>query len=431
MVTNRKRVLLLATTTGYQTRMFAEAAERLGVDLVYATDRCDQIDDPWRDGAIAVRFHEEWRSVDGVLNATAGAPVDGVLAVGDRPVVLAAMLAREWRLAGNPPEAAARSRDKRRMRARLRAAGLLVPASVSVPLHADALTAASGLDFPVVLKPTVLSGSRGVIRADDKLSFVSAFARLCALLESDDVRALRDPEADIIQVERYIDGVEYAVEGVLEHGRLRVLAIFDKPDPLRGPFFEETIYITPTGAGERTRRDIEAATDAAVRALGLHHGPIHAECRVTPAGEVFILEVAARPIGGLCAKALRFGGQPAGSTRSVGLEELLLHHALGESVAGWSRESCASGVMMIPIPKSGVYRRVSGDDEARGVAGVEEVTVTAKPDQRLVPLPEGSSYLGFIFARGATPDAVEQSLRAAHGKLQFTIDPALPLFQKA
>jgi hypothetical protein len=421
----RKRVLLLATTTGYQTRMFADAAKRLGVDLVYATDRCDQIDDPWQDGALAVRYHQEWRSVDNVLSALAATPVDGILAVGDRPVVLAALLARELGLPGHSRTAAAASRDKRLMRARLRAAGLPTPESLSLPLHADAAQFADRLQFPVVVKPTVLSGSRGFIRADDALAFAGAFARVRSLLEGPDVRATRDPEADIIQVERYIDGVEFALEGVMEHGRLHTLAIFDKPNPLEGPFFEETIYVTPSRARERAA-DVEAAVAAAAHAMGLHHGPVHAECRVTGAGAVFVLEVAARPIGGLFAKALRFEAPGQGS---VGLEELLLRHALGESVAAWSREAAASGVMMIPIPRGGTYRRVSGETDARAVGGIEDIVVTAKPDQLLTPLPEGASYLGFIFARGATADAVEISLREAHANLLFTIDPPLPVVQ--
>jgi hypothetical protein len=276
----------------------------------------------------------------------------------------------------------------------------------------------------VVVKPTVLSGSRGVIRADDAPALDAAFARVRRLLESPDVRGSRDPEANIIQIERYIDGIEFAIEAVMERGRLQILAIFDKPDPLEGPFFEETIYVTPSRAGDGVLGAVEAAVAAAVQALGLRHGPVHAECRVTPSGEVFVLEVAARPIGGLCAKALRFERSAPGA---IGLEELLLRHALGESVAEWSREPAASGVMMIPIPQGGTYRGMDGEAGALEVAGVENLTITAKADQQLVPLPEGASYLGFIFARAASADAVETSLRRAHSRLHFRIDPVLPV----
>ena len=417
----RRRVLLLATTTGYQTRMFAEAAAALGVEIVYATDRCDHLEDPWRDGAIPVRFHLEWRSVGVVLKALEARPVSGVLVVGDRPSVLAAHVARQLGLPGHPPEAATAARDKRLSRERLKAAGLPVPEFFAVPAAIDASTLLSRVVFPVVVKPTVLSGSRGVIRADNELSFVTAFDRVRRLLASIDIRELHDAEADVIQVESYIPGAEYALEGLLEHGVFHTLAIFDKPDAMDGPFFEESIYVTPSRVNVAIQAQIRDVVERAARAVGLHHGPVHAECRVNNSG-VYVLEVAARPIGGLCARALRFvkPGEPP-----IGLEQLLLRHALGEPIGEWTREPQASAVMMVPIPRSGVFRGATGVDQARAVAGVDAVVITAKPDQHLLALPEGSSYLGFIFAHAPTPAEAEQAVRAAHGCVRVTIDPWL------
>ena len=418
----RKRVLLLATTTGYQTRMFAAAAERHGVELVYATDRCDQLEDPWGDGAIPVRFHEEWRSVDALLKALEPRPVDGILAVGDRPTVMAAQLARLLNLPGHPPESAVAARDKRLAREKFKHAGLLVPASFTVPMSVDPLTVLPRVKFPVVLKPTVLSGSRGVIRADDELSFAAAFDRIRRLLSSEEVKALRDPESDVIQVDDYVPGAEYAFEGLLERGMLRTIAIFDKPDPLEGPFFEESIYVTPSQTNTGIQDQITLAVLRAVQALGLYHGPIHAECRVNSGGP-HMLEVAARPIGGLCAKTLRFErlGQ------RIGYEELLLLHAAGLPTAEWRREYLSSAVMMIPIPRSGIFRRVDGVEAAGAVPYVDEIQITAKPDQQLLALPEGATYLGFIFARAATARDAEGALREAHSRLRFTIDPLIPV----
>jgi biotin carboxylase len=400
--------------------MFAEAAARLGVELLYATDRCDQLDDPWRDDAIPVRFHEEWRSVDAILKHLERRPVNALIAVGDRPTVLAAYLARLLGLPGHPPEAAAVARDKRLMRERLAAAGLPSPKFFAVPIGVEADEILARVSFPVVVKPTVLSASRGVIRADDPLSFVTAFDRVRRLLASPDVRDLRDPEADVIQVEEYIPGAEFAVEGVVENGAFRMLALFDKPDPMDGPFFEETIYVTPSRVHSGIQQQIERAIAVALAALGLFHGPIHAECRVNSRG-VFVIEVAARPIGGLCAKVLRFECEGT----SIGFEEFLIRQALGESMAGWHREPRAAAVMMIPIARSGVYRGVEGVQEARTIDGIDEVLITAKPDQQLLALPEGSSYLGFIFARAAEPAAAERAVREAHARLRFTIDPLI------
>ena len=417
-----KRVLVLATTTGYQTRMFGAAAARQGIDLIYATDRCDQLDDPWRDGAIPVRFHEEWRSVDGLLKALDNRPIHGILALGDRPTVMASLIARLLNLPGHPPDAAVAARDKRLAREKFRNAGLLVPNTFAVPIGVDPLTILPRVEFPAVLKPTVLSGSRGVIRADDAVSFAAAFLRIRRLLESNDVKELRDPEADVIQIEQYVPGTEFALEGVLDQGRLKPIALFDKPDRLEGPFFEETIYVTPSQANAGIQTQITMAVARAAQALGLYHGPVHAEIRFNSMGP-YVIEVAARPIGGLCAKTLRFerGG------RTVGFEDVLLLHAAGEPIDQWRREHRASAVMMIPIPRSGILREVKGIETAVAVPYVDEIEITAKPDQQLLALPEGSSYLGFIFARAATAKDAEGALREAHARLRFTIDPLLPI----
>ncbi len=418
-VTPRPRVLLCATTTGYQTRAFDEAASRLGVDLVLATDRCDRLDDPWRDRAIPVRFHDEAVSTASVLRALQGTRLDGVLAVGDRPVVLAALVAEARRLSWHSVAGARASRDKRRFRACQGEAGLAAPWSTTVP--AGQVTLPAGVSYPCVVKPLVLSGSRGVIRANDAAELGAALARVGALLSAPDVRELRDEAADTIQVEGYVTGDEFAVEGLMDRGRLHVLAIFDKPDPLTGPYFEETVYLTPTA---RTRAQALAIIPAVTRtahAAGLWHGPVHAECRVSMA-DVVVLEVAARPIGGLCARALAFDG-PRGDR--VPLEQVLLAQAAEIGPPCWRLSRAAAGVMMVPIPRSGLLRGVTGEDDARAVPLVTEVTVTAKVDQRLVALPEGASYLGFIFAEGDDDRAVLAALRAAHARLVFQIDPVI------
>jgi hypothetical protein len=417
-----KRVLLLATTTGYQIRSFGEAADRLGIRLLLASDRCDRLDDPWWDGAIPVRFHETPRSLDVVVAACRGQSVSGVVAVGDRPAVLAAHVSEALGLPGNPPEAAEASRNKLATRRAFAAAGLPTP-DFRVISHSEGPTHLPGLEYPVVVKPLALSGSQGVIRADDESGLSRAIERVRRLLQSTDIAIERDNAHQQLLIERFIPGREYAVEGLLTNGRLRVLAIFDKPDPLDGPFFEETIYITPSRAAETTQRAIVDAVAGAATALGLRHGPVHAECRVYGT-EIYVLEVAARPIGGLCAKAIRF---TAANETLTSLEEVLLRHAVGEPLDRFGAVNAARGVMMIPIPRRGVYRGVRGVDDARRVAGIDDVTMTAKPGVTLVPLPEGRSYLGFIFASAGTAAAAELALREAHSRMQFIIDREVTL----
>jgi biotin carboxylase len=418
------RILLLSATTGYQLRSFNEAAARLGIDLAFATDRCHTLDDPWQDAALPVRFHEEDDSLRLIVEAHRTRPFAGIVAVGDRPTVLAARAAEALGLPGNAPDAVRVSSSKLASRQRLREAGLITPWFLVVPAGepAERIGADARIQYPCVLKPTSLSGSRGVIRADSPEACTAAVSRIRALLARPDVRSLRRPDHGQIVVEGFIPGREYAVEGVLSNGRLQTLAIFDKPDPLDGPFFEEPIYVTPPTIGAAERAAIVETVQQATRALGLSHGAVHAECRV-PGREVVMLEVAPRPIGGLCSRVLRFA--PAGPVDVVGwisLEELLLRQAIGEDVGGWDREPLAAAVMMIPIPARGHFKRVDGEAAARAVANVEDVQITARRDQLLEPLPEAGSYLGFIFARAASARDAEAAVRVAHRRLAFVVE---------
>jgi biotin carboxylase len=403
------RLLLIGATTGYQTRAFAQASDRLGYQLILATDRCHILDDPWGDQAIALRFEDP----DGAAQTLAGSQVDGIVAVGDRPAYIAALAAGRLGIPYNSPDSVAASRNKFLARERFHTAGLLVPEFRRIALADGPERAAAEARYPCVLKPLGLSASRGVIRADNPVEFVAAFHRIATLLADPDIARLHEDQDRFLQVESFIEGREFALDGLLTQGRLRVLAIFDKPDPLDGPFFEETIYTTPSRESADVQHAIIGTTEAAIRALGLTHGPIHAEMRVNARG-VWMLEVAARPIGGLCARTL------------PGLEDLILRHAAGED-PGSIRGTAASGVMMIPIPREGIYETTGGLDDAHAQPGIEDVIITAKQGQKLIPLPEGASYLGFIFARGETPAAVEDALRNAHRRLRFEIATALPV----
>lgn len=415
-----KRLLLVSSTTGYQAQAFREAAERLAIPLALASDHCRVLEDPWRDGAIPVRFEQPQESVARIVAFARATPVDGIVAIGDPPALVAALAARALGLDYHPPHAVEACRNKFLARERYRAAGLAVPWYTRVAVASDPREAAAAAPFPCVLKPLGLSASRGVIRANNAPEFVTAFERIRALLASPDVRRLRDEAAGWIQIESYIPGCELAVEGIVTRGRLRVLAIFDKPDPLEGPYFEETIYVTPSRLAAATQSAIVETVERAVRAIGLWHGPLHAEVRVNADG-VWMLEMAARPIGGLCAQTLRFGPD------LMPLEELILRHAAGEPVEDLPREPAASGVMMIPIPQGGIFEGVENLEDAARVPGIERIEITAKPRQKLLPLPEGSSYLGFIFARGDTPEFVEQALRESHEQLRIVLSPILPV----
>lgn len=421
-------LLLLASKLGYQTRSFAEAAQRLGISVIIGSDRCHQLDDPWADRAVALHFDEPEKAADILGEAVQRRlreraqeeEVAAILALGDRQTVTAAYAARRLGLTYNSPASVENCRSKLRQREVLREAGLPVPDFFSFVLTEPLDSVLRRVVFPCVIKPLRLAASQGVIRANNAAELLGAVERIGRLLSSPELQVTREGDLDRLLVERYIPGAEFALEGLLEAGHLRVLALFDKPDPLEGPYFEESIYVTPSRLPSELREHIFRCAAESVQALGLSEGPIHAEFRLNGRAP-WILEVAPRPIGGLCSRVLRFG------PRRIFLEELLIRKALEMPNADLRRESDAAGVMMIPVPRSGVIEKVEGLQEALAIPGVEEIQITARLHDFIAAWPEGSSYLGFIFARGETPDFVEAALRGAHSTLRFTIAGRLPV----
>ena len=429
------RVLLLLPSGTYKAPDFLAAARRLDVDVVVASETAQTLADTMGERALVVDLADPTGSAAAVTALAARRPLDAVVAVDDQGLLIAALAARELGLPANDPQAVARTRNKAAMRAALAAADgraaqpegeaprdtLLQPAEA--PRHAllqpafrvvgradDVVAAAAEIGWPVVIKPVSLSASRGVIRADDPSAVESAAARVRAILDGDGHSA-----DEPILVESYVPGEEVAVEGLLRTGRLEVLAVFDKPDPLTGPYFEETLYVTPSRLPAPVQAGISAAVADAAAAIGLTEGPVHAELRIDPDGRPWILEVAARTIGGLCARTLRFAA-------GVTLEELVLRHALGLAVDP-RRETIAAGVMMLPIPRAGRLAAVHGQDEARAVPHITALELSIPPGGQVRPLPEGDRYLGFLFARASTPAEVEAALRTAHAHLEVEITP--------
>lgn len=421
---NQKSVLLFASKLGYQTRSFDAAARRLGVPLVFVTDRCHELSNPWGDDALAVRFDAPEHAAGRALQEFRNRHFDGVIALGDRPTVAAAYTARGLGIPANHPAAVEACHNKLRAREVLRGAGLLTPWFRAIPLSPLPEPALLGVRYPCVVKPLSLSASQGVIRTDNRQDFLAALARLKHLFDRPDLRSQREADLTHALVEEYIPGTEVAVEGLLIEGAFKVLAVFDKPDPLEGPFFEETIYVTPSRFSPAEQESIRKTAEAAARAMGLSHGPVHSEFRINENG-VWPLEIAPRPIGGLCARSLEFCGP--GYPHLISLEELILRHAIGEEVSHWQREELASGVMMIPVPTNGILESVHGLEDARHVRRITEIEITARLRDAIQAWPEGSSYLGFIFAKANTPGDVENALRSAHSKLRFNIKETLPV----
>lgn len=398
-----RRVLLLLTSRSYRTRAFIEAAERLGIEVVKAVDMQEHLADYWN-YPLGLDYSNVEKAAASIRSYSMNHPLGAILSVDDSGTLLAAVANESLGLPHNSPKAASAARDKYRMRQLLEACPVNSPNFKLHTISEDLselflLKIAKSTPYPCVVKPLSLSGSRGVIRANNEDEFVSANRRLIRLL------AHVEPGTDSksILVEDFVPGFEVALEGILDDGELTVMALFDKPDPLDGPYFEETIYVTPSRLSPDIQESIFSSVSIAAKALGLREGSIHAELRVNKDGP-WLIEMAGRSIGGLCSHTLRFADENT-------LEELILRQAFGMEFVSLKREDQASGVMMLPIPGAGLLKRVEGCAEAEAVPFVEKVEITARLNYSLKPLPEGDSYLGFIFARGHTPEEVEEALR--------------------
>jgi biotin carboxylase len=409
------RVILLLPTTTYRTKAFIDAALKLDVEVVAASEQPNTLASKNPEALITLDFSEPERAARQVSEFAKQFPIDAIIPVDEDTAVVAASVAQGLRLQHNSLDAAVIAKNKYRMREALSLSSIPVPRFWHFSLDEDPRDVAARVTFPCVVKPVFLSTSRGVMRADNPEQFAGAVRRLDRIVGDPKIARRGGTLAREALVEEFIPGFEVAVEGLVTGGEFRALAIFDKPDPLDGPFFEETIYVTPSRLAEDVQQQIVETTGAAIRAMGLTNGPVHAELRINERG-AWVVEVAARAIGGLCSRALKFDGG------EMSLEELIIRHALGEDVLSIERESQAAGVMMIPIPRAGIIREVFGVAAAKAVADIEDVIITAHITQRIAPPPEGASYLGFIFSRAETPDRVEAALREAHAKLEFLIE---------
>ncbi|NKC11309.1 MAG: ATP-grasp domain-containing protein [Gammaproteobacteria bacterium] len=409
---NVRRVLLIAPHLSYRIGAYLRAAANLDIEVVLASTAATGLVAGPSDG-LHISLDDPVSAADTLVYAAQEMCVGAVVATDDATVELASVVAGRLGIHHNPPDAVRRTRRKDLAREVLREARVPVPDFVRIDLTREVTSQVSQELFPAVLKPLALSGSRGVMRVDDYEQLEESAVRLRAILMAESPAAV--VERDQALLEAFIPGVEVALEGMLDDGRLRTIAIFDKPDPLDGPFFEETYYITPSRHDAALQRAMIACVQTICATYGLCQGPVHAELRIGADGVVWPLEVAARTIGGDCARLLSFGGEH-------GLEALVLAQAAGMRLP--KMRNGAGGVLMIPTSRPGVLRRVEGVTAAESVALVDEVIISARTGQELTPLPEGASYLGFIFATGPDPAAVEAALRAAYGHLNIVTAPS-------
>jgi biotin carboxylase len=404
-------VVLVFPRTSYRVEPFVHAAKRMGVDMVLATDLAA----PFASLGLPTVEVPLGEPANAARAIAAFAPnACGVVPTDDLSALVSAHTAALLGLPHASVESARAARDKREMRERLHAAGVASPVHRVLPRGAEVGTLGD-VAFPCVVKPPMLTGSQGVIRADHPRELEAAVSRCRRILEANPSESRRLPGFFDLLVEDYLPGDEVTVEGLMRDGALEVLAVFDKPDPLEGPFFEETLYVTPSRLAPGTQDELRRVAEDAANALGLRHGAVHVELRVHR-GRASVVELAGRSIGGLCSRTVELVMGP--------LEDLLVAHAAGlprPAVPADREGSGAAGVMMIPIPRSGVLKRVEGVERARAVDGVVDVHISARIGQSVRALPEGASYLGFVFATGPGPEDAERALRRAHHELRFEL----------
>jgi biotin carboxylase len=413
------RVMLVLPTETYRATAFLRAAGTLRLEVVVASNEAPTLASLMDGHVLTLDLRHPEDSADRAAAFAERWPIDAVVGVDESSVVTAAHVAERLETPRrNPAASVEMTRDKRLLRRRLTAAGVRQPRFFATDIDASVEVideAVSQVGLPCVIKPVDLAASRGVIRADTRTEVASAVRRVGTLLRDICTDGMTAP----LLLEEYVDGVEVAVEGLVRDGVLEVIALFDKPDPLVGPFFEETLYVTPSRLDEAAQRAAGQAVREAVRALGIHHGPIHAEVRLV-SGNAVVIEVAARSIGGLCSQVLRLSCDDAPSDERS-LEEVILRQACALPLGAVHMIDAACGVLMLPIPSAGTLRAVGGVDRASSVSGITGVTLAVPIGQPVIPLPEGDRYLGFIFARGETAAGVESALRQAQSLLDIDI----------
>lgn len=399
----RPRAVVVLPSTSYRSGDFVHAAAALGIDLVVASEQPPPFD--MGDGYVQLDCSDPEDAAAKVASLGNDVGIDGIVAADDSGVLIASIAGTSLGLPANSPEAARSTRDKLEMRRRLAASEVPQPRYAGVGPQDDHDSIVNEVGLPLVVKPLDRSASQGVIRVDDPGEFGDAV---------DQVRRILDDQTATLLAETYMRGDEVAVEGLLKDGELTILAIFDKPDTRTGPYFPETIFVTPSRLPDPIQNECARVARAAVRGLELTHGPVHIELKVD-GGEVRVIEVAARSIGGLCSRSLNFGLM--GTT----LETLILRNALGMDKPELHREASASGVLMIPTPRSGLVESIEGESETRAIPGVTGIDFTLRPGSTVQAPPAGNSYVGFVFARGGSAGAVETSLREAQETLEIVV----------
>lgn len=404
-----KRLLLISHHNSYRIASYIKAAKNLSLDVTIASQGKHSLVTEVADG-LHVNFDDTESALKEIIKENNKKPFAGILGSDDQTVELAAQAAKVLHLPHNPPEAAQYSHRKDLARAKLTLADRNVPFHCLLNLTKPIKNQIIDLPLPCVVKPLNMSASRGVIRVDNTEQLKVACERLRPIL-ADSPNIF---EQTHILIEAYIDGIEIAYEGYLQNKKLNTITIFDKPDQLTGPYFAETIYVTPSSLDNDLQLAIKMEIEKSCKAYGLVTGSIHAECRIDKNNKVWILEIASRTIGGDCARIL--------DNNNYSLEEMAILLSIGKNIT-IKKSKKARAVMMIPIKQKGLLKRVEGLSLANKVKHIDSIDIIINQGHELIPLPEGNQYLGYIFSSADTSEKATEAIRMAYDILTFITSP--------
>jgi len=407
-------VILIIPSASYRTSAFINAVEKLDLKVLVISDKSQVFSGKYPDNLMIMNFHHWKDRLDEISEWSERNGLKAVIGVDEESIVLAANISKYLKVEHNPVESVLLTKDKYLMRIELKKAGVNSPWFKRFSIHDSPNKKINEICFPCVIKPTFLSASRGVIRVNTIKELSNGFETLSELLSLEELRKRGGEQSDWILVEEYIPGKEVAIEGIVSEGKLKVLAVFDKPEPLVGPIFEETIIVTPSILPKKTLYSLFETAQIAVNALGIVKGPVHIEIRINSSGN-YILECASRSIGGICSNVLEFQD-------GMSLEELILRSYLGRNVEKTKLTDTAKGVMMMPNEKRGILKEIIGVEDALNVKGVTDLQITLKPGEKLEPLPKGDRYLGFIFAEDKDQELVIKALKNAWSKIAVVLE---------
>lgn len=409
------RILIIIPTASYRAHDFIVAAASLNIEVIIGSEHQQALSSLLPDLSLVLNLQKPESSLNAIKKFAQRTPFTAIVGVDEETVIFAAMASEALGLLYNSLSSVRATRNKYLMRRMMKKFGLNSPEFRAFPIDLNPKEFIDKISYPAVVKPTFLSASQGVIRVNTPGEFVDAFNQIRRIITDPSNRKKSAETEQQILVEDYIPGTEVAIEGILMNGKFKLLAIFDKPDPLEGPYFVETIYVTPSRYPQDIQVRIIQTTIDAIMALGLTTGPVHAEMRIDEKG-TWMLEIAARSIGGLCSRVLKFDD-------GISLEELILMHAMGKDIRNIDCDQKAAGVMMMPVLQTGILKEVRNMESAKQMPGIENIVITIALERKIEPLPFGSKYLGFIFARGDTPEFVEKSIRKAYNRLKVVIKP--------